>query len=206
MKVVLFHTPKGGSGKTTLSRECAVALSMAGHRVALADLDPQRSLSSWYGRREAPEPVLIAAPGGKPDMAVAEAAGIDWLVVDTPPGAQPSLAGLIARADAVLVPVRPSPDDLLAAAPIAANLARHPAWAFVVAQAVPRSRLVHGAARQLAGLGRVAPPTIHARLDYPTAGISGQAAAEFANTKASEEIMELVAYLLTLAGMNHGST
>lgn len=201
MKVIVAHTPKGGSGKTTLARELAVSATLAGLTVAMADLDPQRSLTGWYGRRDAPEPVLVSAPGGKPDLAAIEAGGVDLLVIDTAPGTPAGLAPLLARADAVLVPVRPSPDDLLSAAPIAASLAKAKAWAFVLSQSVPRSRLAQGAVRQLAALGRVAPVTLHARLDYPTAAITGQAAAEFSGTKAAEEITHLLTYARTLAGL-----
>jgi hypothetical protein len=56
-----------------------------------------------------------------------------------------------------IVPVRPTPDDLLGAAPIARSLAGHPAWAFVLSQVPPRTRDLVGSLRQLAALGRVAP-------------------------------------------------
>lgn len=115
--------------------------------------------------------------------------------MDTPPGTPDFLPGLIARADAVLVPVRPSPDDLLAAAPIAANLAAHRAWAFVLEQAPTRSRLTVGAVRQLAALGRLAPVTIGFRADFPAAAIEGKAAVEFPSTKAADEITQLRAYV-----------
>ena len=56
----------------------------------------------------------------------------------------------------MLVPCRPSPDDLAAAAGVVGALAKHPQWAFVLTQTLPRSRLTDGAIRQLATLGRVA--------------------------------------------------
>ena len=124
-------------------------------------------------------------------------AGIDLLVVDTPPG-QPAFIGkLLASADIVLVPVRPTPDDLLAAAPIASSLARHPAWAFVLSQVPPRTRLLASALRQLAALGRVAPAQFTFRADYPAAAISGQAAYEYTG-KAAEEAAALWAYVQTI--------
>jgi chromosome partitioning protein len=199
MRVILLHTPKGGSGKSTLSSELAVALDMDGRTVAMMDLDPQGTTTGWYSRREASSPVLLGSDGVSA-FAGAKAAGVDVLVVDTPPGTPDFLPALIERADAVLVPVRPSPDDLLAAAPIAANLATHRAWAFVLEQAPTRSRLTMGAVRQLAALGRLAPVTIGFRADFPAAAIEGKAAVEFPTTKAAEEIKQLRTYVDSMMG------
>lgn len=204
MRVILLHTPKGGSGKSTLARELAVAMMLSGRKTALVDLDPQGTTTGWYGRRDAPEPVLIEGKGGVPDLAGAEAAGITVLVVDTPPATPAFLPALIPKASVVLVPVRPSPDDLLAAAPIATNLARHAAWAFVLAQAPTRSRLTMGAVRQLAALGRLAPVTIGFRADFPAAAIEGRAAIEYSGTKAAEEVTQLRAYVDSLIGRERG--
>src|SRR5579875_2628584 len=151
MRTLVLHTPKGGSGKSTLAREIAVAAARAGVQTALADLDPQGTTTGWYKRRKAGTPVLVAFTPGSSGEEL-RAAGVELLVVDTPPGQPPYLQGLLRRADAVLVPVRPTPDDLLAAAPIARSLARHPSWAFVLSQVPPRTRLLSSAVRQLAGL------------------------------------------------------
>lgn len=195
MWTLILHTPKGGSGKSTLARELAVAASGT-LQTALADLDPQATTSGWYQRRGAASPVLVSMDPAKPTRHLVEA-GVDLLVVDTPPGQPPYIAKLLAGADLVLVPVRPTPDDLLAAAPIATSLARHPAWAFVLSQVPPRTRMLAGALRQLAALGRVAPVHFTFRADYPAAAISGQAASEFTG-KASEEALGLWDYAQTI--------
>jgi len=190
MHTIILHTPKGGSGKSTTARELAVSASLAGVSVALADLDPQGSVTGWYQRRKATTPPLVRYDPAAP---VKDLAGLQWLVVDTPPGAPPYMAGLLARADLVLVPVRPSPDDLLAAAPIARSLTGRP-WAFVLTQVPARSRLVDSAVRQLAALGRVAPVQFGFRTDFPSAAITGEAAAEFQGSKAAQESAALFAY------------
>jgi chromosome partitioning protein len=133
---------------------------------------------------------------GEGSAAIA-AAGVDLLVIDTPPGQLAYFAAMAEAADVVLVPVRPTPDDLLAAAPIARSLARCRAWAFVLSQVPPRSRLTIGAVRQLAALGRVAPVQMGFRADFPAAAIDGKAAAEFTG-KAAEESAALLAYVKTL--------
>src|SRR6516225_5979655 len=113
MDVILILSAKGGAGKTTVARELAVAATMAGRQVALVDLDPQAGLTGWYGRRAQETPRLVALP---PDENLAELAeaGIDDLVVDLPPGMAGVASRLVAKADAVLVPVRATPDDLTA--------------------------------------------------------------------------------------------
>ena len=195
MKTIVLHSPKGGSGKSTTSRELAVSAGLAGVRVALADLDPQGTTTGWYKRRQAETPPLVRYdPANGADLA-----GLDWLVIDTPPGAPAFMPGLLARADLVLVPVRPSPDDLLAAAPIARALTGRP-WAFLLCQVPSRSRLVDSAVRQLAALGRVAPVQFGFRTDFPAAAISGETAAEYPGSKAADESAALYAYATQLIG------
>lgn len=203
MQTVILHTPKGGSGKSTLAREIAVAAATAGVMTAIADMDPQGTTTGWYRRRSARTPALVTlGPDGRSDQVAA--AGAQLLVIDTPPGQPAYLSALLASATAVLVPVRPTPDDLLGAAPIARSLARHPAWAFVLSQVPPRTRLLSSAVRQLAGLGRVAPVQITFRADFPAAAIEGQAAAEYTG-KAAAETAALFAYVNQLLG-NHDAT
>ena len=195
MRTLVLHTPKGGSGKSTVARELAVAAS-GSHKVALADLDPQGTTTGWYQRREAKHPVLVSLEPAKSTQHLADV-GVELLVIDTPPGQPPYIRQLLTNANVVLVPVRPTPDDLLAAAPIAASLNRHPSWAFVLSQVPPRTRMLAGALRQLAALGRVAPVQFTFRADYPAAAISGQAAYEFAG-KAADEAAALWSYVQSI--------
>jgi chromosome partitioning protein len=194
MKTLLLHTPKGGSGKSTLCRELAVAF---GAGAVLVDLDPQQTTAGWYARRTATAPALVAPEAARNPAALSRA-GASIIVLDTPPGQFSALPGLLRQAAAVLVPVRPTPDDLLAAAPIAEALDGVARWAFVLTQVPTRSRLTEGAMRQLASLGRVAPVMIHFRADFPAAAVAGQAAVEFPGTKAAQEIEELRTYTLKL--------
>jgi chromosome partitioning protein len=203
MHTILVFSGKGGVGKTTVARELAVAGTIVGRKVALADLDPQAGLTGWYARREAATPVMVALPDNFSLAAVA-ATGIDELVIDLPPGLPTYVATLITQADAVLVPCRPSPDDLAAAAGAVSALAKHPQWAFVLTQTLYRSRLTDGAIRQLAALGRVAPGSLGLRQDYPLAAIEGLAAVEFPSTKSAEEVRQLRSYADKMLGIGDG--
>ena len=203
MDTILILSGKGGAGKTTIARELGVAGVLAGRKVALVDLDPQVGLTGWYGRREQDTPLLVAMPPNY-DTAELAAAGIDELIIDLPPGLPPSVPTLIATAGAVLVPIRASPDDLLAVAAVVEALAGHPSWAFVLTQTPPRSRLVDGTLRHLAMLGRVAPINLGFRQDYPAAAIEGKAAVEFAGTKSADEVKQLRTYVINLLRGRHG--
>src|SRR3954451_7250540 len=108
LKVVVAASQKGGSGKTTLVRNLAVAAAGRHAPVVMLDTDPQGSLTTWYNRRAAETPQL--APIGEV-LGQLRDAGAGLVVVDTPPSVHPFVRELVAAADLVLVPVRPSPDD-----------------------------------------------------------------------------------------------
>jgi hypothetical protein len=110
---------KGGVGATTLARELGVAAAAAGKRVVFVDLDPQGTLRGWWNRRTEgaagdPNPGL-ATPAPTQLAAALErlrAAGVDLCVVDTPPSVHPFLGSVMRLADLILLPTRPTTDDL----------------------------------------------------------------------------------------------
>jgi chromosome partitioning protein len=51
VKAILIANPKGGSGKTTLSTNIAGYLASHRQRVAILDLDRQKSASQWLANR-----------------------------------------------------------------------------------------------------------------------------------------------------------
>jgi chromosome partitioning protein len=110
MKTLVLHTPKGGSGKSTLAREIATMAARSGVSAALADLDPQETTAGWYQRRQNAEPALVdlGAPPFTAKIASLAGVGLGLLVIDTPPAQPAFLPALLAAADLVLVPVRPT--------------------------------------------------------------------------------------------------
>src|SRR5690242_3730862 len=115
MYTIVAASQKGGSGKTTLSGHLAVEAQRSGAgAIALIDTDPQGSLAHWWNARQAPEPHFVKA--GLMDLeeslAKLEQAGVRIAVIDTPPAITQSISRVVAHADLVLVPTRPSPHDL----------------------------------------------------------------------------------------------
>ena len=115
---------------------------------------------------------------------------MDLCIVDTPPSIHPFLGAVMRLADFILLPTRPTTDDL-DALPAILDLVEEAGrpFAFVVTQAPPgRSRLLDDAVPVLAQRGRVA-PLLRIRTDFPVAAANGSAATEIASKgKAAAEV------------------
>jgi len=118
--VITVAQQKGGTGKTTLAANIAAAL-VPGQRVALIDIDPQRTLIRWHALRMArpvPAPAIDCFDVAGWRLA-AELARLrrshDLVVIDSPPQVDTDAKLAVRGADIVLVPVQPSPPDVWAA-------------------------------------------------------------------------------------------
>jgi chromosome partitioning protein len=200
MRTLMIAKQKGGSGATTLAREIGVVAAASGKRVVFVDLDPQGTLRGWWNRRTEgvkgdPNPGLATASPANLPQALREldAAGIDLCVIDTPPSVHPFLAATMKLADLILLPTRPTTDDL-DALPAVLDLVEDSGrpFAFVVTQAPPgRSRLYDDAVPVLAQRGRVA-PALRIRGDFPVAAATGRTSTEAApKGKAAGEVRDL---------------
>ena len=109
---------KGGAGKTTLAASLAAALA-ADRRVAVLDIDPQRSLARWHalrGDRKAAAITFSDVSGWRLARELDRLKGShDILIIDSPPQIDTDARLAIRAATLVLVPVQPSPPDLWAA-------------------------------------------------------------------------------------------
>ena len=199
MNVIAFVTQKGGSGKTTLCVNLAVAAETAGGRCLILDMDPQASAEAWYHDREAASPKLAKLGAAELADAVrlAERQGFTHVFIDTPGRDEPSVAAAIRIADFCLVPCRPTPADMKATPATIATIKRlaKPA-AFVLSQTPPRGFRIKEAEIGLAVLGPVAPVGIVSRSVVQHAQGAGHADNEFEpDGKAAQEIAELWGWL-----------
>jgi len=123
MNSTLLINPKGGSGKTTVAANLASYFAANGVATAVMDYDPQGSTLNWlksrpvhaakiHGANAAP-----ARPGQLRSIAMHVPAETRQLVIDAPAGASGLLLQeLLARADAIIIPVAPSAIDIHATA------------------------------------------------------------------------------------------
>jgi chromosome partitioning protein len=200
MHVIAVTSQKGGSGKTTLAGHLAVeAERTAAGPVALVDTDPQGSLSEWWNARAAETPVFAQTGSGRlaQDIARMAETGIRLLIIDTPPAIVPTIAEVIAAADLVLIPARPSPHDLRAAGATVALVERaQKPLVFVINGATPRARITTEAAIALSQHGALAPSIIHHRTAFAASMIDGRTVMELPDEeRASAEIEQLWRYL-----------
>lgn len=200
MRVLVFASQKGGSGKTTLSGHVAVEAERQGAGpVALIDTDPQGSLAKWWNVREASAPAFMQCtfPNLLHDIERARSEGFRLVVIDTPPAVTRAIAEVVAMADLVVLPTRPSPHDLRAVgATVDIVESRNKPMVFVLNAANPRARITGEAAVALSQHGVVAPVTLHHRTDYAASMIDGRTVMEVnPKCKSALEVSELWVYL-----------
>ena len=199
MQVVVLASRKGGAGKTTLSSHLAVEATRAGvGRVALADTDPQGGLAAWYNARAAETPLFVdISKGLRAAIEACRAGGVDLLFVDTPPSVTDTIASVIDHADLVVIPVRPSPNDLRAVGGTVEIVRKAgKRMVFVVNQVTARAKITAEAAIALSQHGTVAPSMLVSRVDFATSMTDGRTAVELdPSSKSAAEISALWSYL-----------
>jgi chromosome partitioning protein len=200
MRVIVFASQKGGSGKTTLAGHIGVQAELSGAGpVALIDTDPQGSLAKWWNCREAPTPAFLhsAFTNLVHDIDEARAQGFKLIIVDTPPAVTKAISEVVSFADLVVLPTRPSPHDLRAVGPtIDICDARKKPMIFALNAATPRARITMEAAVALSQHGTVAPVTVYNRTDFAASMIDGRTVMEIEpEGKSAEEIRGLWEYI-----------
>jgi chromosome partitioning protein len=110
VKAILVANPKGGSGKTTLSTNIAGYLARRGQRVAILDLDRQKSATQWLANRSPHLPAIELM-----HAETEKGAQLDSLVIDSPAGLHgKNLEHALRLVHKVIVPIAPSAFDIQA--------------------------------------------------------------------------------------------
>src|SRR5882724_7965147 len=201
MRILTIASQKGGAGKTTHAAHLAVEAERTGAGpVAVVDTDPQGSLAAWWNTREAPTPLFASVEVAHlPDhLRTLQHRQVELVVIDTPPALTDMIRAAIAVANLVLIPARPSPYDLRAVGVIVemAEASDIP-FCFVVNGATPRTTIALEAVRALAQHGKVAPVTLHQRIDFAASMVDGRTVGVLnPQSRSAEEVASLSQYVI----------
>ena len=185
---------------TAITAHLAVQANALGQGpVVLADTDPQGSLAQWWRARN--DDTLALATLKLEDIVANPAAlrnrGAALAIIDTPPALTASIEEVIAIADLVIIPARPSPHDLRAVG-VTVEMTRRAGkqFLFVVNGAAPRANITAEAVAALSEHGRVAPVILYQRTDYAASMIDGRTVMETAASgRSAQEIADLWSYV-----------
>lgn len=121
-RIVVMNT-KGGCGKTTIASNLASLYAQQGFSTALFDFDPQGSSSHWLSLRGEERPPIYGITAFRTPMGMTRSwqlrvpPGTQRVVLDTPASMdRTELMERVKDADAILIPVLPSPIDAHATA------------------------------------------------------------------------------------------
>ena len=203
--IIAMIQQKGGVGKSTISANLAGELLRFGRSVAVVDLDPQRSLANWakLGNgllSEWVEAVNITSPAAFQAKISAATQQAERVILDCPPGLPDT--GLMAAllADLVILPVTPSPLDIIAGQEAMAMMREarvkrnntKPLIRFAPARVSVNTLLSRDLTAALERLGEPVLPSTHQRVGVAEAVIHGLTVGEYApESKAHEEFKQL---------------
>lgn len=200
-KVVAVANTKGGVGKSTIAGNLAWAFAQEAKKaVLLVDGDPQASITKWFDLAE-------AVPFDRTQLTTARVLQqqlprlrhqFALILVDCPPMQSDVTASAVTQADLGLIPVQPSPLDMLAYSELVPLLRQAQGFnaslilRFVVNQMSPRTVLAGEVQESLADADiPVLPTMIHDRQAYRRVVAQGSSVI-MENGPAREEILLLM--------------
>lgn len=116
MKTIVFAATKGGVSKTTLAFNVSIEAAKHGS-VYVADMDPQGSLQTFSEIRGGGNPLLLKnvhSVRRAIDELTSRGFARDYLIVDTPGSFMNIIEDAVGAADCIVLPMQPSPIDILA--------------------------------------------------------------------------------------------
>ncbi|PWT80796.1 MAG: cobyrinic acid a,c-diamide synthase [Acidobacteria bacterium] len=114
MYTIAIVGQKGGTGKTTLAENLAVAAVQARRTAAIVDLDPQISATNWSDRRGEETPAVVSCQVARLRFVLAEAQknGVELVLLDGPGKNAEGTLEAAKAADLVLIPIQPVIHDI----------------------------------------------------------------------------------------------
>lgn len=193
-KILTIANRKGGAGKSTCAAHLALEAVKNNLKTILVDLDPQKTLETWWNLRQEENPYLLDEidPENIEDFVTKlNRSDFDLCIIDTPGDTSINTSAGIKAADIVLTPTKPTPPDLSAIGRTIALINKYEKpFVFLVTQAVPNSTLQFESSAVLSSFGEVIPVIMTNRTSYAKAMNSGSSAV-FEDKKALEEIEQI---------------
>lgn len=200
---------KGGVGKSTTTIHLATAAQMAGIPTAIIDIDPdQQAVAKWSDSREAVRPPVLSAVWSRLPQSIAEAerGGAELIFIDTAAFEQKILTAAVQVAKLILIPCRPTAQDVqyLTATTDLVALYQKPA-AIVLNQVEPRLPETEQARALITKLGlALAPIYLSKAVAYQRAIAAGLGVTEFEPTgKAAQEVLSFLDWMSRLLYLSH---
>ena len=192
---LILGSPKGGCGKSNLARNLAAAAVHNKVRMATADLDPQATLTIWSRRRTEQMPRIphyrVSWDDADALLDDTELGAHEAVLIDTPPSieTQPgAFAKLLAAADLVIVPCRPTFDDAESAGPFLKHLREEGRRAVGVLTFVKPRVNTNAVKAYLLQAAEICPIEIADRTDYARAGAKGMSLIDVPGHVGAEEV------------------
>lgn len=179
MNTVAVMTQKGGSGKTTLTVNLAVAASLDHKQTGIVDLDPQGTSSAWGDDRQGEPPEVVSGFASRLPKLIegAQKAGTQMVFLDLAPRAQGDHKLAAEIADVVLIPCRPSLFDLRAIQltwDLCNNVLNKPTWIVFTCAAPHDDRELAESTEAMERAGfRICPVVIHQRKAFVKSAAKG---------------------------------
>ncbi|MBI0539039.1 ParA family protein [Roseomonas sp. KE2513] len=205
--ILLISSPKGGSGKSVLSRHILVSAAQAGIKAIGLDFDQQQTLSKWAGRRartreafpDFAETLVEAVSLGDWRGALRRTEGYRLAVLDTPPSVEdhlPAIDALGEAADLILVPAVCTQDDVESVAPWVTALSSKGFTTSVVLNRANRRTTSYARMRGvLVKAGSVCPTELPQLEDIHVPSTKGLTLLDYSKSRGIEPFEEIWAYV-----------
>jgi chromosome partitioning protein len=211
MYTIAIVGQKGGTGKTTLAENLAVAATTGRHSVALIDLDPQTTATNWSDRRKSETPTVVSCQVARLGfvLAAAQKNGVEMVFLDGPGKNAEATIAAAKAADLVLIPIQPIINDS-ETLPAFRDLLRvtgdKPAVVILNNAPIQGDRHIHAReAAEQAGF-TVCPVVLFHRAAVYDSPLPGLAVQEYEpDGKAAYEFAQLYKYTTTLLHNNTGT-